>query len=108
MLETCDITTDNNYFIQTKGTGSKPPGELSKNVREAAQKKTRFKFTAELTFFFQLMKSHTSQISLDFLFLTDPVVFESYYHTERVGNVNGQAHFAPQEDESRWDSSMTE
>ncbi|XP_013886289.1 proline-serine-threonine phosphatase-interacting protein 1 isoform X1 [Austrofundulus limnaeus] len=61
VLETCDITTDNNYFIQTKGTGSKPP---------------------------------------------DPVVFESYYHPERVRNANGQAHFAPQEDESRWDSSM--
>ncbi|XP_017274309.1 proline-serine-threonine phosphatase-interacting protein 1b isoform X2 [Kryptolebias marmoratus] len=61
VLETCDITTDNNFFIETKGTGSKPP---------------------------------------------DPIVFENCYQTRTVGNVNGQAHFAPQEDESRWDSSM--
>lgn len=28
-LEQCDVTTDNNCFIKTKGTGSRPPGELS-------------------------------------------------------------------------------
>lgn len=29
MLEQCDITTDNNYFIGLKSTGSRPPGEMS-------------------------------------------------------------------------------
>jgi len=27
LLEQCDITTDNNYFIGMKSTGTRPPGK---------------------------------------------------------------------------------
>ncbi|XP_010771535.1 proline-serine-threonine phosphatase-interacting protein 1-like isoform X1 [Notothenia coriiceps] len=49
LLELCDITTDNNYFIGRKSTGTRPP---------------------------------------------EPILFESYYQTQKSGDSNGQAHFA--------------
>ncbi|KAM6950418.1 proline-serine-threonine phosphatase-interacting protein 1-like [Lycodopsis pacificus] len=53
-LEQCDITTDNNYFIGMKSTGTRPP---------------------------------------------EPILYESFYQTERSRDSNGPAHFAVGEED---------
>lgn len=117
MLEQCDITTDNNYFIGLKSTGSRPPGETSKpasydkflrllNIWIIAPLSKEPKLACNSISDLSLSSAHAakatlslaSQLSALTFHFTEPILFESYFQAETSRSANGQTCFAEEDD----------